>query len=75
VLFKGKNYRFICATLWAAIPVSEFDKMQKIDLLTYLTIDEKRRLAGFSDYEPGATPATILYTDSGKVPVDILTDG
>lgn len=28
--FKGKSYRFICATLWAAIPVSEYDKMQKV---------------------------------------------
>jgi predicted phosphodiesterase len=30
ILFKGKNYRFICATLWAAIPVTEYDAMQKV---------------------------------------------
>lgn len=59
----------------AALEHSRFDKLTKIESLNYLTIDEKRRLAGFADYEQGTTAASILYADSNKVPLDILSDG
>lgn len=74
LLFGSDIYLCYNTNNIAALESVRFDKLAKLEALTYLTIDEKRKLAGFAPYAVGNGPATALYADANKVPIDILSD-
>jgi hypothetical protein len=49
------------------------DDLEKISKtlinMDWITHDEKRAATQYDKYEPGSSPAEILYTDMGKVPL------
>jgi len=46
-------------------------KYERLEKVSFLTIDEKRRAAGYDDYTEGKTPGSILLVPAGNVPIDL----
>lgn len=48
-------------------------KFERLEKATFMTVEEKRQAAGLDKYKRGGDE--VILTDSGKVPLEILSDG
>lgn len=71
-IYDAKKTIFICYDLNSipAIEEARYAKLERLSSVSYLTIDEKRQLAGFGNY-PGGN-GDVIFADANAVPLDIL---
>lgn len=46
-------------------------KFDRLNAATFLSMNEKRRAAGYDDYQPTENPADTLFVESSKVPLEL----